>query len=601
MASVIDEQKLKDWKDKFKNQWKYNKELVVFEDENGKQITPSTTTTTTTTTTSTTRKPNVTSIKPPFTSNVTVYITTESPVTPAAATAETTQIIRIVGISCGVFIGIILLALLCICCCRRSAAKRNKRMTVRRPLFPAEPETDHIYAEIEPLQRPGGSGQDGATGTSADVKLPKKKKPRRSGVSSFRAISTRIYKFFSADTDDEEAVSYNPTSHNVNFSPPVPPDRNTINGKTKSRTGVSRGESTASRRPLLHDDSIDSNDRRSHIYNPLQREKTERASGPYDHLAVSKTRSGHVEDPENSPDSPHDYFMLEKKTRESQEMDDEAEYRDSDNLMVENEIEHMDTIDEDAMEDSETPKLHDYFVLEPHERVDEGKTGVVKPAQGKSSSIKSQKSPSKSPAKVDSLKDTKVKPEAKPRVTKQASAQSPNSSKHDDSPKRENMDKNEGRKSVDELYVLSKMGDAPQPPDSANETHSSVDDDEYLTPKEVHKPDYVDVIPEPPDRTSSLEPHGSPIVNIDKKGIPVNSPRSPTQGHGSPLKSPKSPTKGEISPVKSKASSIKGQGSPRSNMGSPIRKGSPTKRTPSPEKTALHSPVTVTNSIVTDV
>lgn len=360
-------------------------------------------------------------------------------------------------------------------------------------------------------------------------------------------------------------------------SPPLPPDRNTINGRSKPRAGVSRGESTASRRPLLAGESFDerASERRSHIYNPLQREKSSRQSGPYDHLANTKARDSG--DPEEPPETPHDYFTLEKKNRDSLEGEVEG---NTDTLTVEDEIDHMDTIDEDETEGAETPKVHDYFVLEPHQKVnDKGEASNKKP-----SSVKSSKSPTKSVKSNGSAKDGPSKPEAKPRVTKQQSAQSPTGSS-DDSEHKETGSTSE-QKMGDEVYVLSKLGDAPTPPmasmnSSGGDSSTVSNDNEYLSPKEVqNKPDYVDVLPAPPERTSSLEHQESPMKLSDSHHKKLN---SPTKGRMSPVKSMNSPNH---SPVRKQSSPVKNKGSPKkisSNQSSPSKTPSPEKRMESSE------------------
>ncbi|XP_045165600.2 uncharacterized protein LOC123529354 [Mercenaria mercenaria] len=528
------------WKNKFKDDWNYKKKLVVFEDADGNIVTPTTTTTTTTTTTP---RPNITSPQ----QNVTKYtqptkfssiavVTTIDPRSDKVKSADTTELIKIVGITCASLIGIILLAVIVIRCCRKTTAKRKERVTVRRPLHDAERE-EHIYAEIEPLQAARTPSPGGASGSSRDVALPSKKsKKRRGGVSSFRALSTRIYRFFNADTDNQ-SVFYNRTNQQATVEeiPPEPPERNIANGKKTKR--VNRFESTASRRPLLDGDSrtdvsprdstSSAADMRGNIYNPLLRESEGRApSGPYDHLTLSKTQSGNIRD-SGVPPSPHDYFTLEKTSREVNP-DADGEQKDSgyltesnsvpqDSVVIENELHGgIDTIEEES-ELTGTPKNHDYFILEPHQRESMKKSDANRSVKSNQSTSASEGS-----SKVESpIKDHKTKPEVTPRVTKTSEGKSPTksipttpandlSSPYEvavdiDASVKDTQDVNntevKSRESKEETYVLSKLGDAPKPPEAVN-------DDEYLSPVDVEKkPDYVDVFPNPPPRSSSLQPH----------------------------------------------------------------------------------------------
>lgn len=561
------------WKNKFKEKWKNNQKQVVFEDANGNVVTPTTTTTTTTTTTP---KPTTKNVTDKYThpSKFTPVVTVDDRTTPGAAAdriaqADTTELIKIVGITCGTLLALIVLILIVIRCCRKSAMKRNQRITVRRPLTEADRE-EHIYAEIEPLQATTSSG--GASGTSADVQLPRKKaQKRRSGISSFRALSTRIYRFFSVDLDNQ-SVFYNSSAQRATVTgetPPEPPERNIANGKRTRR--VNRGESTASRRPLLDGDSRTDESRhsgsssveaRGNIYNPLLKddEGGRATSGPNDYLALSKAKSGHaIQESEGEPASPHDYFALEKnptKRNPEENIDSNTIAASSDlnkdSIVIENETHReIETIPEEEGEGSATPKPHDYFILEPHERIrDSPEKNVV---SSKGSTISSSSSQPGYPVKEQSSAgDVKSKPEVTPRVTLLGNAKSPDktvsspealdaSSPYEvakdigDGDVVQNGSKDSGiprSDSKEETYVLSKLGDAPQPPEPLN-------DNDYLQPKDVHrKPDYVDVFPNPPPRSTSLQPHE--LKELNKH---IHDEKETVKTHNKKIVSPKtSPT-----------------------------------------------------------
>lgn len=491
----------------------------------------------------------------------------------------------------------------------------------------------------------------GASGTSGGVRLPKKAKKRHAGVSSFRAISTRIYRFFNMETDDQ-SVFYNRQGHEVvtGAAAPEPPERNTLNGRTRRGRQVQRGESTASRRPLLDGDSVGSAgpEMRSNIYNPLMKEQgTERQSGPYDHLTPAKTPSDRLKEAEAPPESPHDYFTLENSKAHQSELqgktpsenigESDTALINLDSVVIENEVDKMDTIEE-ADEMLETPK-HDYFVLEPHEK--EYAESEGKRSQNSSpskASMKSTKSSTKSSGPNSPVKE-KYKPDIKPRTTKSSTRNSVSSS-DPGSPVTESENpavkgKAPGNNTEkDEVYVLSKMGDAPEPPPEPvvelSEDEESAD--EYLTPKDVAKtPDYIDVLPDPPPRSSSLPPHetletlGSPV----KKSASTNSPRTSV----SPIKnkphvkgsSPEradsparatSPTK-STSPAKSSSSKSSRSSSPvksPSNKSSPVTSHSPTKsdsskssqsgspvKSSSTKSSPVKSPLKTSSSVTTDV
>lgn len=369
---------------------------------------------------------------------------------------------------------------------------------------------------------------------------------------------------------------YNRTNQQatVGDAPPEPPQRNIANGKKTKR--VNRFESTASRRPLLDGDSrtddardsMSSVDMRGNVYNPLLRESDSRApSGPYDHLTLQKTQSGSMRDSGVDPSSPHDYFTLEKSSREVSD-DADSGRKDSgysaesnsvvhDKVVNENELHAaIDTIEEES-EVTETPKTHDYFILEPHEKQSTDQSKVK-------GSIKSNQSINRSQG--SSKTGSPVK-DSKPEATKNSDGKS--SARESSSPyevaidvdskvnNKENETNNvERSESKDETYVLSKLGEAPEPPEVKDD-----DNDEYLSPAGVQKkPDYVDVYPNPPPRSSSLQPHEldnhqstdtkSPVIfeNIvpsqDKSSKPNSAQNSPV--HNSPThKSParKSPTR----------------------------------------------------------
>lgn len=471
----------------------------------------------------------------------------------------------------------------------------------------------------------------GATGTSRDVRLPKKGKKRRAGVSSFRAISTRIYKFFHMDSD-EQSVFYNRSGQDVEVQgamAPEPPERNVANGRTTKRSRpVRRGESTASNRPLLDGDSVGSAgpEMRSNIYNPLLKEKgEERHSGPYDDLTMAQRQSGQIKNHEVPLQSPHDYFTLEKsKLQGSGEDSNGSQTFDmgngkshhgavADTVDLENEIDKMDTILEDD-ENAEPPK-HDYFVLEPHEK-EEDETETENGVSPSKTSIKSNKSSTKSTGPGSPVK---YKPEAKPRMSK-SSSQKSSGSESPVSDKDSQLIKEQEKKSPekDEEYELSKLGDAPVPPPTEPEALTTPDKvpDEYLTPKDVHKaPDYVDVLPNPPPRWSSLQAHelqnpakspaktnnsnnSSPTKTNSSKSTPVrsNSPvKSSSVKSDSSVKSMTSKSSRESSPAKSVSTTNSPVKSVSSTKSSPAKSSSSTKGSP------VKMPLTTTSSVTTDV
>ena len=358
---------------------------------------------------------------------------------------------------------------------------------------------------------------------------------------------------------------------------PEPPRRNVVNGRTKrgKGTGVKRYESQ-SRRPLLDGDSqvstASSNlDSRDNVYNPLLREEG-RASGPYDHLRLSKTQSGHVKDADQVPPaSPHDYFTLEKETTEtdeeqpstSRQMENIAEIDAEENKSNDVVVEIENALRDSDAEESETPKNHEYFILEPIHATVESPSGQslktntsVKDASAKSktdtdnetnvSVDKEKTSGTEKEAKtesgnVSSLSETssigKPKPVPKPRsvysptktektlpLSSGYSSQS-KTEREGASEESENRSSNaytslgdtlgeKGEKDIsngkDEEYVLTKLGDAPKPP-----VIEDKQGEDYLEPLQL-KPDYVDVYPNPPPRTTSKQhPNASPIHSIE--------------------------------------------------------------------------------------
>lgn len=566
-----DKAKLEEWKKKIKDEWEYRRKLVIFEDSEGNLITPKTTASTTTTTTT---KAPVTSKNTSFITSP-VVVTNQTSVTPhtgEVVRGDTTELLKIIGITCGALVSIIIVALICIRLCRISARKRKERVSVRRPLNP-EPE-EHIYAEIEPLQGAASDGPSGASGSgSSGVPLPSKREKRRlRGVSSFRAFSTRIYKWFSTEhSDDNQSVFYNRSAESSSVqNAPEPPSRNTVNGKTRrgKGTGVKRYESQ-SRRPLLDGDSVISTsssnvDTRDNVYNPLLREEG-RSSGPYDHLRLSKTQSGQVKEPDQEPpQSPHDYFTLEKETADGEQetagpsvpMENIAEIAEdsqsNDNVIVDIEK----ALQESEAESSETPKNHEYFILEPTHATIESptKSSIKSKSSDKDTSAKSTSDThgetdasvvggkseemgatveietAKEPSKSRSPGSGKSKPIPKPRsVSSPTREKTPNSPDYSGSPKKETGaektletskdrpqnsytslgdtlgDKETTKETVngkDEEYVITKLGDAPKPPMSSGNDNQVED---YLEPIQK-KPDYVDVYPNPPPRTTSMAP-----------------------------------------------------------------------------------------------
>lgn len=426
------------------------------------------------------------------------------------------------------------------------------------------------------------------------------------------------------ETDDQQSVFYNRSGHEVHTraseqTPPEPPGRNSANGRRPKR--VQREESTASRRPLLDGDSVGSAgpEMRSNIYNPLMKEQSDvRQSGPYDHLAVKKTKSDELKDTE--PESPHDYFTLESKANRGSEtivdIDSDTGYTGdpvppiAETVNLENEIDKMDTILEDDDENTEPPK-HDYFVLEPHEKEYSEEDMKRKQENGTTakSSVKSNKS-TKSNRSSSPVKE-KQKPEAKPRVTK-SGQNSPEKTATDPHDKElEDIEKlgKSGDKEKDEEYVLSKLGDAPTPPPGAKAelpTKETVPD-EYLTPKEVHKAaDYVDVLPYPPPRSSSLQPHEIETQKSPSRtGSNTSSSSSPAKSNSSVSTSPvkmsgsdKKPDSKNSSPTRISSSN---QNSTTKTQGLPVKRpSSPAKIHSSPTKsTSTKSPLKKTSSSVT--
>lgn len=610
-----DGETLEEWKKRIKDKWEYNRKLVIFQDGNGNLITPTTTTSTTTTTTTTTLKPPVTSNASSVTSPVTVSNqTSATPKSGEVARADTQELVKIIGITCGALAAILIIAVVCIRLCRVSARKRRERVSVKRPLN-VEPE-EHIYAEIEPLNLPGASsdGPSGASGSgSSGVPLPsRKEKKRLRGVSSFRAFSTRIYKWFSSEHSDEnQSAFYNRSQDSsVILSAPEPPRRNIVNGKAKREkgTGVKRYESQ-SRRPLLDGDSVISTtssnldphvDSRDNVYNPLLRDEG-RTSGPYDHLRLSKTNSGQIKDPESDqipPQSPHDYFTLEKETASgngdtpgtSFPMENIAEVDNEDSKSNDVIVDIEKALEESEI--SETPKNHDYFILEPtHATVESPSKSANISVKDKSakketdidsetvaSGVKGKSLDSEADIKTDATAvpspsrtqgSGKSKPTPKPRgLGSPTREDTPTSLNSNESPKKKselektpetsedrplnsyttlgdtlgrNVTSKEVLNGKDEDYVITKLGDAPKPPTSSD---NDIQVDDYLEPV-THKPDYVDVCPNPPPRTTSMaysneSPNSSREPSVKSANVsPVHSVKKP---NASPKRSVKSPT-----------------------------------------------------------
>lgn len=566
---TVDQETLEEWKKKIKDDWEYRRKQVIFEDSNGRLITPTTTTSTTTTTTTTT-KASVTSKNTSFVTSPVVVINQTS-VTPNAGEvvrADSTELLKIIGITCGALAAIFIIALVCIRLCRISARKRKERVSVRRPLN-IEPE-EHIYAEIEQFQGAASDGPSGASGSgSSGVPLPSRKERKRlRGASSFRAFSTRVYKWFSSDhKDDNQSVFYNRSAESSDIqNVPEPPRRNIVNGKTKrgKGTGVKRYESQ-SRRPLLDGDSqistTSSNlDSRDPVYNPLLRDEARAASGPYDHLRLSKTQSGHVKDPDQDPpQSPHDYFTLEKETADGNQetpgtsfpMENIAEIDAEDSKSNDNVIVDIEkSLQDSDAEVSETPKNHEYFILEPtHATIESpSKSSIKSNSNGKNSSakyetdvdgvagasvVKDKSSDSDAVAKTKAANEPsptrspgsgKSKPIPKPRgVNSPTSEDTPTSLISGDSQKKKSEmgntalgdtlgEKETTKETIngkDEEYVITKLGEAPKPPVS-NDSDVQVED--YMEPLQK-KPDYIVVCPNPPPRTTSM-PKASPTRSV---------------------------------------------------------------------------------------
>ena len=425
---------------------------------------------------------------------------------------------------------------------------------------------------------------------------------------------------------------------------PEPPQRNIENGKTKrgKGTGVKRYESQ-SRRPLLDGDSqisttSSSADPRDNVYNPLLREESGRASGPYDFLRLSKTQSGTVKDPDQvvPPQSPHDYFTLEKETMDNIVEVEAEDAKSNENVVVD--IENH--VADDFEEVSETPKNHEYFILEPtHGTIESPSTKAsvkskssvkdssAKPKTGDETDTAAKTETGGKSSSVKSAGSGKERPVPKPRSLGSPTAEDkdvlPNSS---DSLKKktefETLSKGSGETAInsyttlgdtlgtqrnedngkDEDYVITKLGDAPKPPVLEID---SEDREDYLVPSALkEKPDYVDVCPAPPPRTTSMSPNVSPVpsrTNSKEYGsnakeeyplisdihqiqsqkellnkIPTRAPTVPKHGTHT------SPTKSELSPKQSpQVSPTHARQSPKPSPSvSPKSSRSPTKERP---------------------
>ena len=383
-------------------------------------------------------------------------------------------------------------------------------------------------------------------------------------------------------------------------NPPEPPRRDIANGRTKrgKGTGVKRYESQ-SRRPLLDGDSqvstASSNlDSRDNVYNPLLREESGRASGPYDDLRLSKFRSGQViESDQVPPNSPHDYFTLEKESMENDEeqpststqMENIAEIDIEENKSNDIVVEIEKALQDGDSGETETPKNHEYFILEPthatiespfkkslksNENVEEthsktknteANVDSVHKTDGNASDIQNSAkagSPS-SPTLPNNSSVGKPRPVPKPRSVRSPARENKtlslgsNSSFKDkeveenkaaDSEDRpgnaytslgDTLGEKEDKESTnekEEVYVLNKLGDAPKPPEIKTEDEQ---DEEYLEPVQK-KPDYVEISPNPPPRTTSK-------LNQSPVALPKHSKQSqyssPKHSKKSPLASPK--------------------------------------------------------------
>ena len=412
--------------------------------------------------------------------------------------------------------------------------------------------------------------------------------------------------------DDNQSVFYKRNGESGMESvaeAPEPPERN-INGNRRDRK-VKRFESTASRRPLLDGDSqisqpsTSSVELRNSTYNALIKTEDGRASGPYDTLNRGKSSNDDIVEGD-PPSSPHDYFTLEKNKLLANE--DSPVYNGGNDLItVEHDAGNMETIEEtEAENDAENVQPHDYFVLEPHER-EKSKKGKKSPDQNLTDP-KSDASGKLTEDNVDS--DTgnaasvseKSKPTPKPRVTKTASGDT--SPSHDGVTEETSHDSEDRRKTMNEYiaysalstrgnskdddYEISKLGQAPEPPEEAEGGEGTEEENDYLKPVEEKARVYVDVFPNPPPRTTSLL-HESDIHQKDllpnTKDSTSSTVSSPSKSAGSPTRrnSPsKSPTKSLKSP---KTSPIKPAGSPVKEAGSTIKAvGSPVKLTGSPTR-----------------
>ena len=348
-----------------------------------------------------------------------------------------------------------------------------------------------IYLSIFVLQGAESDGPSGATVSgSSGVVLPtsKKSKRRRRGVSSFRALSTRIQKWFHTEyaaSDDNQSMFYNRSAESL---------------------------------------------------------RVQNAPEPYDFLRLSKTQSGTVKDPDQAvpPQSPHDYFTLEKET-----MDNIVEVEAEDNKSNENVVVDIEKHAEDDFEEvSETPKNYEYFIIEPtHGTIESPSTKAsvkskssvkdnsAKPGDdtdtatktetgGKGSSVKSAGSGKERPVpKPRSLgsptaEDKDVLPNSSDSLKKKTEFETLSKSS-EETPKNSCITlgdtlgtqraEEDGK---DEDYVITKLGDAPKPPVLEID---SEDREDYLVPSALKdKPDYVDVCPAPPPRTTSLTPNVSP-------------------------------------------------------------------------------------------
>ncbi|KAL3852917.1 hypothetical protein ACJMK2_016522 [Sinanodonta woodiana] len=382
---------LADWKKRIKEKWDQERKQVIFQGA-GDIIYPTRLTTMPTTPQITTTAALNTTHGTDFTTTANNSYATEkvgSDKSDGSSTADAENLVKFIGITIASLLALIIITLIIIRVCRRSVKKKNKRISLRRPLQSEDP--DHIYAEIEPLR---ANDIESPSTSSGAVPLPTKKNKRRLGVSSIRYVSMRLGRLFgtgSRHSATNDAISFSKESESVRAQtlPPSVPDFR--NGDRKGKRRAPRQQLPSSSRPLLDGESQISSSsdvlvemrERENVYNPLTRQTD---SGPYDHLKLGKTGSGaHIAD-EGAPGSPHDYFVLEKEKGANPQNGDkksnlyfilekEEEKLDKDLSPKPAELESMEEDDHitkldtnnsiSPKEKSESKtKDHDYFVLE---------------------------------------------------------------------------------------------------------------------------------------------------------------------------------------------------------------------------------------------